>query len=97
MADYRTGLDKIPHHMHESIGMWIERGEPHPQAMGTFLRALLQNQLLESFAHADLQNRAGMYGWAMFLYNDCPSEARGDMDTLIKWWERRGLQGGTRP
>lgn len=90
MAEYKNGLQHVPQHMHESIAMWIELGEPHPSVMGSFLRAVLQNQLIEAFSHADLPNLVSMYGWALFLYNDFPSNARGTMDQMVKWWEHRG-------
>lgn len=93
MADYRNGLWRIPEHMHSSIVEWIETARIPPRLMGSFLRALLTNDLMGTFAHADETNRHAVDQWVTFLYNDAPSECYGTLAKLEAWHERGGLQG----
>jgi hypothetical protein len=87
------GLERLPAHMRDAMRLWIERGLPHPALLGSFLRAVLKNDLLGAFAAADADNSAAMRSWALFLYNDAPSPCRGDDAALLRWHERGGLLG----
>jgi hypothetical protein len=79
--DY-TGL---PKHMRDGAHLYIEHGvEP-----GGFLRAVLSNQLVESFGRADETNRAAMFDWATWLYNECPRDAWGSPEKVDAWIESR--------
>jgi poly-D-alanine transfer protein DltD len=79
--DY-TGL---PKHMRDGAHLYIEHGvEP-----GGFLRAVLSNQLVEAFGRADETNRVAMFGWAMWLYNECPRDAWGSPAKVDAWIEAR--------
>ena len=86
MAEWREHLDLIPEHMHESILWWIEAGEPHPTRLGSFMRAILTNDLVGSFMRADHINTLCMRGWAEFLYHYAPSKCRGSEEALLKWY-----------
>lgn len=79
------GLDMLPEHMRESVRMWVDEAQPHPRLLGSCLRAILCNNLVDAFANADEENAAGMRGWAMWLYNDCPSQAWGSEERLQAW------------
>ena len=68
-----TSLDELPFHMQHGARYYIEEGVPP----GEFLTAVLSNDLKESFGRADETNRAAMFDWCMWLYNDCPSTAQG--------------------
>ncbi len=70
---------------------WIERGQPYPDMLGSFFHAVLLNDLCESFCCADEENAAHMREWAFWLYNDCPTLARGDREKLLAWHARGGL------
>lgn len=75
--DY-TGL---PEHMRDGARLYIEHGvEP-----GGFLRAVLQNQLVEAFGRADDTNRAAMFQWAGWLYNEAPRGAWGSPEKVDAW------------
>ena len=93
MSDYRNGLWRIPEHMHEAITEWIETARIEPRLMGSFLRAVLTNDLMGAFGHADEENAASMRAWVMFLYNDAPQPCFGSIEKLQAWHERGGLQG----
>lgn len=56
--------------------------------VGGFLTALLSNDLMEAYAHADDNNRAAMKGYVMWLYNDAPgrgSSAWGSREAVKAW------------
>lgn len=82
MSDYRKGLHRLPEHMRES---------------SSFMRAVLTNDLMGAFAHADETNAACMKGWVLFLYNHAPSECYGSLEKLNAWHERSGLLGRRYP
>lgn len=86
MADYRDGLHKVPSHMWEAIEWWIEKGEPHPRTMGDFMRAVLLDELVESFARADHLNIRCMRGWAEFLHGYAPIGSWGSAEALEHWY-----------
>lgn len=87
------GLHLVPGHMHNSIVLWIERGFPHPARMGSFLRAVLCNDLMGAFAYADQKNRFAMSAWATFLYNFAPGGSYGSPEKVRQWHEQGGLYG----
>ena len=93
MADYVEGLHLIPEHMHASITLWIERGGPRPELMGSFLRAILCGKLFEALAHADDINANSIKEWALFLHNYAPSSCYGSAEKLQEWFDRGGLRG----
>lgn len=84
--DYRAGLHLIPEHMHPSVTLWIERGEPSPRLHGRFLHAVFTNRLLASFMYADDENLNAMRGWATFIYAHAPPECHGSDEALEEWY-----------
>jgi hypothetical protein len=93
MADHVAGLQLIPEHMRESVKRWIETGFPHPRMMGSFLRAVLANDLMGAFANADEDNARALRGWAMYLYNHAPSGCYGSAEHIAAWHTSGGLLG----
>lgn len=83
----------IPKNMQPTIDAWVNHGVPHPQEMGSFLRCVLTNDLLGAVAHADDANRDAIVSWAMYLYNEVPALAHGNMQRLVDWAARGGLSG----
>ena len=81
--------DLLPPHMQHSVREYIEKGHP----VGNFLRAVLENKLVESFGRADQENLRAMYNWASFLYNEMPCEARGSKEAVDAWIKKGGLAG----
>ena len=55
---------------------------------GGFLRAVLENDLMEAFARADRQNTDDMEEIVSFVYNDLPSACHGSPEIVKKWLER---------
>lgn len=84
-----VSYNKLPAHMQEAARLYVERGiQP-----GSFLRAVLENNLTESFGQADDENRLFMFEWARWLYNDAPGGCWGSKDVVAEWINRRGLKG----
>ncbi len=84
MSEPRAHLHMVPFHMHEAICSWIE--DPvHPKLLGSFLYALLTNDLSGAFGHADDRNAAAMRNWVRFLCNHCPGPCWGSPEKVTAW------------
>jgi hypothetical protein len=75
------GRDLIPDHMFGAVKRYIMQGIPP----GSFLTAVICNDLREAFARADDQNAAAMHGWIKFFYNYTPSGCWGSPDAYRGW------------
>ena len=81
-------VSRLPEHMRRAAELWAEQGLPHPLLLGGFMRAVLTNDLIGAFAHADETNTRAMKDWTMWLYNDAPSPCHGSAERLDAWHER---------
>jgi hypothetical protein len=85
----------LPEHMREGARLYVEEGlDP-----GGFLRAVLENNLTESFARADGIDLAHIADWVEWLYWQIPApawrcsdniSARGNVE---KWMKHQGMKG----
>jgi len=76
-------VQSLPEHMQEGVLMYLNHGvEP-----GSFLLAVLSNNLTQSFANADITNREYIFEWAMWLRNECPYPAWGSAEKVKTWME----------
>jgi hypothetical protein len=73
--------DLCPRNLRGGLERYLESGIPP----GSFLTAVLTNDLREAFATADLQNRAQMYHLVNFLYNEFPGGAWGSKKKFDSW------------
>ena len=80
---------RIPQHCRDGLQDYIESGRP----VGSFLEALLSNDLKETFGRADEINRMAIFDYIMFLYNDAPRLCWGSPDRYAGWIARGGLNG----
>ena len=77
----------LPEHMQEGARAYVETGrEP-----GGFLEAVLTNDLVAAFGKADEINRAFMYSWAMWLFNEAPMGSWGSGAKVAAWIAKGGL------
>jgi len=76
-------------YMADGVELYLRRGI----ATGGFMQALLRNDLMESFAQADDNNRHLMFRWAEWLYNHCPRAAAGSAEKDEKWKAMGGFTG----
>lgn len=77
----------VPPHMQHAICDYLIFGAP----VGSFLSALLANDLMVAILRADDINTASLRNWALFLYNETPSECYGSPILVKAWRERGGL------
>jgi len=69
----------------ESTMMDINEYVHYRQPPGRFLRAVLENDLRESFARADLSNRAAMFDIVCYLHNFAPFNCWGSSERVKSW------------
>jgi len=76
-----TGL---PTRSREALLAYIRWGIPP----GSFLLALLSNDLFEAYRRADLPNRSHVYDFVFVLENYAPMGAYGSRESVQAWIER---------
>lgn len=81
--------ERLPEQNRAGAKLWIEQGV----LPGDFLRAVISNQLKESFMYADSENINRMFDVVSFWYNEAPSECWGSLDKVAKWFSHSGLAG----
>jgi len=70
----------------ESLDRYAKEGVP----TGDFLRAVLENDLMEAFGRADIDNREDMFDICSYVYNDIPAASHGSPVKVKKWIEYWG-------
>ena len=77
----------IPEYMIGSLRRYIENGiEP-----GSFLSAVLCNDLRGACECADDTNRSRLFEYVKFLYSYAPAGCWGSQERFEKWLEQNGL------
>lgn len=78
----RYKLDKdLPPHMVDSLERYtIDHIQP-----GSFLQAVLSNDLAEAAAHADEENSHLLWNYVRFCYNILPSDSWGSAERVTNW------------
>lgn len=82
-------MSALPEHMRDAMLRWIEHGI----SPGSFLRAVLVNDLVSSIHYADNINISRIPDYGRYLYNHAPSRCWGSPAKVAAWEEHRGLQG----
>jgi hypothetical protein len=90
MNDYREHIGMVPEHCADGLLNYIENGTP----VGSFLTALLSNDLRETYACADNINSHRVRDYVTFLYNYAPAQCWGSPARVEAWQARGGLKGG---
>lgn len=83
--EYDIDYSLIPKHMGDGVKLYLEYGI-HP---GSFLTAVLENNLVESVARADNINRSQIAEWARFLYAEMPRESWGSKEKVDAYIKKR--------
>lgn len=73
--------DRLPEILREGARLWIEEGI-HP---GSFLTAVIENDLTEAFSRADDTNLERMHDIVRWWYNEAPSLCWGNKKKATKW------------
>lgn len=85
MKNYEIDYSMIPEHMREGVKLYLERGlKP-----GSFLLAVLENDLAEAFARADETNRMALYNWVRFLCSEMPKKSWGSKEEVEAWMKKK--------
>lgn len=79
----------LPEHMRDAARLYIEQGIPP----GSFLQAVICNDLYAAFAKADHENRKAMLAWVRFFHFEAPAECFGTRADMQAWIARGGMQG----
>lgn len=83
---------KIRPEIIESIRAYADEGRP----TGGFLRAVLSNDLKESFGRADDGNQATMFEIVSYCYNEIPSDCWGSPETVKEWLKKKRVERGAK-
>lgn len=75
-------------HIRGSMQRYIQHGIPP----GSFLSAVIRNELFGAFSRADDENTHRMHDLVIWMYNKCPVACRGE-ENMDKWIEKGGLFG----
>lgn len=79
MADYN-----IPENIKRGIDRYAENGVP----TGDFLKAVLCNNLFESFGRADTYSEAALKQILQYVYNEIPGSCWGSPEKYKAWIEK---------
>jgi hypothetical protein len=75
------GLPLVPQHMHGGIRRYFYEGI----GPGSFLTAVLENNLMEALGRADDENRNALPAYGTFLYNYVPAGSFGSPAKVAEW------------
>jgi hypothetical protein len=76
---------RVPEGCHGGLIRYVVHHIP----TGSFLLAVLMNDLAEACARADDENRYHLFDIVMFLYNHVPTSAWGSPEHVKKWLQDR--------
>lgn len=71
----------IPAYMQPALISWVNHGV----RPGSFLTAVLENNLMEAVGRADNTNALHLKDYAAFLYNAAPSDCHGSTQKVDAW------------
>ncbi len=80
---------QIPEYMKGGLLRYLLRGIPP----GSFLTALLSNDLRRTFERADDHNQRAVLDYIKFLYNDAPGQVWGSPSKVNDWIALGGWDG----
>lgn len=82
--DDEAALQRVPQHLQGGIRRYVCDGIPP----GSFLEAVISNDLFEAVARADEKSLAGLLGICRFFYNHTDGNCYGSEEKL-SWWVNR--------
>ena len=81
----------IPRPLMESLRLYVDRGV----STGGFLRAVLENDLMQSIGRASEDSLDCLPKLCQLIYHCLPSNAHGDRERVARWIGRGGMMGET--
>ena len=84
--DLAYGLNAcpVPEYMHEPLRRYVINHLP----VGSFLTAVLSNDLLQAVNSADKQNSKALVNWVRLVYNYLPSKCSGSPQAVNEWLQK---------
>lgn len=79
-VDYDAG-NLLPEHMRDGMKLYIEHRIPP----GSFLMAVLENDMMGALSRADHINQNRLHDYAVWLSNCAPSECYGSPEIVKAW------------
>lgn len=73
----------LPGHMVDSVYRYVEQKIPP----GSFMRAVLANELVLASIRADPYNKEAIHSWAEFIHNELPAGCWGSRRVVSDWLE----------
>ena len=83
----------IPDSIAQSFQLYVLKGVP----LGGFLQAVLENNLMEAFKRADVENRERMYDIVSYVYNKMPSDCWGSPKKVAAWLTQKAQERAQQP
>lgn len=74
---------RLPEHCRDGLLLYLRYGVPP----GSFLQAVLSNDLGGACARADETNQRALYDYVFVLYNEAPTMAWGSPERVKAWIE----------
>jgi len=68
----------------ESLGRYVEHRIP----TGSFLQAVLENDLMGAMGQADETSRENLFSICLLVYNEIPSNCHGSPEKVTAWLSR---------
>lgn len=81
----------LPSHIQGGARRYVEQGIPP----GSFLTAIITNDLLEACGRADDINRERIFDIVKWFYNEAPTGCWKSAENMRQWCEAGGLNGGS--
>jgi hypothetical protein len=69
----------------EAIDRWVADACP----MGSFINAVLENDLAQALGRADEDARENLHDIVKYLYNQAPSSCWGSKEKVNQWREKK--------
>lgn len=89
MTSYEEHIDQIPEHMREGMLNYINLGIP----TGSFLEAVLSNDLSKAFSKADSINQHRLGDIVSYVYSFAPALCHGSPEDYAGWIKIGGMKG----
>lgn len=89
-ADLAAGFHLLPIHLRDGLERFIIQGGP----VGSFLTAVLDNDLREAVSRADDDSLKALKPILQFLYGFAPAGCHGSPKNRLAWQARGGVAGG---
>ena len=88
-ATSEANYEKLPEHLRRGMRGYVEHGQP----VGSFLRAVLQDNLMLTVIKADPESLAALKDIMNFVLWEIPSVCHGSEKKCTEWIEAGGYEG----